>query len=60
MLMNMAQQMASSGALDGLMNNPRMRELAQQMMSGERNIGDLMGDPDVMNMQHPLFYHSDL
>lgn len=50
MLMNMAQQMASSGALNDIVNNPRMRELAQQMMSGERNIGDLMNDPDVMNM----------
>ena len=50
MLMNMAQQMASSGALDGIMNNPRMREMAQQMMSGERNIGDIMNDPDVQNM----------
>jgi small glutamine-rich tetratricopeptide repeat-containing protein alpha len=50
MLMNMAQQMASSGALGDIMNNPRMREMAQQMMSGERNIGDLMSDPDVQNM----------
>jgi small glutamine-rich tetratricopeptide repeat-containing protein alpha len=50
MLMNMAQQMASSGALNDIMNNPRMREMAQQMMSGERNIGDLMSDPDVQNM----------
>jgi small glutamine-rich tetratricopeptide repeat-containing protein alpha len=50
MLMNMVQQVTSSGALNDLMNNPRMRELAQQMMSGDRNIGDLMSDPDVMNM----------
>ena len=50
MLMNMAQQMTSSGAFNDIMNNPRMRELAQQMMSGDRNIGDLMNDPDVMNM----------
>jgi small glutamine-rich tetratricopeptide repeat-containing protein alpha len=50
MLMNMAQQMASSGALNDIMNNPRMREMAQQMMSGDRNIGDLMSDPDVQNM----------
>jgi small glutamine-rich tetratricopeptide repeat-containing protein alpha len=50
MLMNMAQQMASSGALSEIMNNPRMRDMAQQMMSGERNIGDLMGDPEVQNM----------
>ena len=49
-LMNMAQQMASSGALDGIMNNPRMREMAQQMMSGERNLRDVMNDPDVQNM----------
>jgi len=50
MLLNMAQQMAQSGALNDIMNNPRMREMAQQMMSGERNIGDLMNDPDVQNM----------
>jgi small glutamine-rich tetratricopeptide repeat-containing protein alpha len=50
MLMNMAQQMASSGALGDIMNNPRMREMAQQMMSGDRNIGDLMSDPEVQNM----------
>jgi small glutamine-rich tetratricopeptide repeat-containing protein alpha len=50
MLMNMAQQMASSGALGDIMNNPRMNEMAQQMMSGERNLGDLMSDPDVQNM----------
>jgi small glutamine-rich tetratricopeptide repeat-containing protein alpha len=50
MLMNMAQQMASSGALGDIMNNPRMAEMAQQMMSGERNLGDLMSDPDVQNM----------
>jgi small glutamine-rich tetratricopeptide repeat-containing protein alpha len=49
-LMNMAQQMASSGALDGIMNNPRMRDMAQQMMSGDRNLGDIMNDPDVQNM----------
>jgi len=55
-LMNMAQQMASSGALDGIMNNPRMREMAQQMMSGDRNLGDIMNDPDVQNM-YP-FTHS--
>ena len=54
-LMNMAQQMASSGALDGIMNNPRMRDMASQMMSGDRNLGDIMNDPDVQNMyfSHP-------
>ena len=50
MLMNMANQMAQSGAFDSLMNNPRMREMAQQMMSGERNMGDLLNDPEVQNM----------
>jgi small glutamine-rich tetratricopeptide repeat-containing protein alpha len=50
MLLNMAQQMASSGALDGLMNNPRMQEMARSMMSGDRNLGDLLNDPDVQNM----------
>jgi small glutamine-rich tetratricopeptide repeat-containing protein alpha len=50
MLMNMANQMAQSGAFDGIMNNPRMREMAQQMMSGERNLGDMMNDPEVQNM----------
>jgi|SRR5579871_2594091 len=50
MLMNMAQQMAQSGAFDGLMNNPRMREMAQSMMSGERNINDIFSDPEIQNM----------
>jgi small glutamine-rich tetratricopeptide repeat-containing protein alpha len=50
MLMNMANQMAQSGAFDSIMNNPRMREMAQQMMSGERNLGDMMNDPEVQNM----------
>jgi len=50
MLMNMAQQMASSGAFNDIMNNPRMREMAQQMMSGERSMGDIMTDPDVQNL----------
>jgi len=50
MLMNMAQQMASSGAFDGLMNNPRMQEMAQSMMSGDRNIGDILNDPEVQNL----------
>jgi uncharacterized protein YjgD (DUF1641 family) len=49
-LMNMANQMAQSGAFDSIMNNPRMREMAQQMMSGERNLGDMMNDPEVQNM----------
>lgn len=53
MLMNMAQQMASSGAFDGLMNNPRMQEMAQSMMSGDRNIGDILNDPEVQNL-YPL------
>jgi small glutamine-rich tetratricopeptide repeat-containing protein alpha len=55
MLMNMAQQMASSGAFNDIMNNPRMREMAQQMMSGERNIGDIMNDPEVQNMYFPKY-----
>src|SRR5579859_6628496 len=55
MLMNMAQQMASSGAFNDIMNNPRMREMAQQMMSGERNIGDIMNDPEVQNMYIPKY-----
>jgi hypothetical protein len=50
MLMNMAQQMTSSDAFNDILNNPRMRELAQQMMTGQRNIGDLMSDPDVQNL----------
>jgi small glutamine-rich tetratricopeptide repeat-containing protein alpha len=53
-LMNMAQQFASSGALDGLMNDPRMREMAQSMMSGDRNIADMMNDPEVQNMYFVL------
>lgn len=55
MLMNMASQMAQSGAFDSLMNNPRMREMAQQMMSGERNMGDVLSDPEIQNMYRPPF-----
>ena len=50
MLMNMAQQMASSGAFNDIINNPRMREMAQQMMTGERSLGDILGDPEVQDL----------
>ncbi|ORZ08037.1 hypothetical protein BCR41DRAFT_149922 [Lobosporangium transversale] len=48
-MMNMAQQMMQSGALDSLMTNPAMQQMAQRMMSsGERpNIDEIMRDPQI-------------
>ncbi|KAG0216146.1 hypothetical protein BGX33_000410 [Mortierella sp. NVP41] len=48
-LMNMAQQMMQSGALNSLMSNPAMQQMAQRMMStGERpNIDEMMRDPQI-------------
>ncbi|KAG0046111.1 hypothetical protein BGZ83_008706 [Gryganskiella cystojenkinii] len=48
-LMNMAQQMMQSGALNSLMSNPAMQQMAQRMMStGERpNIDEMMRNPEL-------------
>ncbi|KAF9115684.1 hypothetical protein BGX27_006928 [Mortierella sp. AM989] len=48
-LMNMAQQMMQSGALNSLMSNPAMQQMAQRMMSGgERpNLDEMMRDPEI-------------
>ncbi|KAK3847871.1 MAG: hypothetical protein J3R72DRAFT_416563 [Linnemannia gamsii] len=48
-LMNMAQQMMQSGALNNLMSNPAMQQMAQRMMAGgERpNIDEMMRDPEI-------------
>ncbi|KAG0081709.1 hypothetical protein BGZ90_005620 [Linnemannia elongata] len=48
-LMNMAQQMMQSGALNSLMSNPAMQQMAQRMMAGgERpNIEEMMRDPQI-------------
>ncbi|KAG0309332.1 hypothetical protein BGZ98_003447 [Dissophora globulifera] len=48
-LMNMAQQMMQSGALNSLMSNPAMQQMAQRMMSGgERpNLDEMMRDPQI-------------
>ncbi|KAI7818036.1 hypothetical protein BC939DRAFT_464109, partial [Gamsiella multidivaricata] len=48
-LMNMAQQMMQSGALDQLMSNPAMQQMAQRMMSGggRPNIEEMMRDPQI-------------
>ncbi|KAG9321327.1 hypothetical protein KVV02_006244 [Mortierella alpina] len=48
-LMNMAQQMMQSGALNSLMSNPAMQQMAQRMMAGgERpNIDEMMRDPEI-------------
>ncbi|KAF9902272.1 hypothetical protein EC991_005067 [Linnemannia zychae] len=48
-LMNMAQQMMQSGALNNLMANPAMQQMAQRMMAGgERpNIEEMMRDPEI-------------
>ncbi|KAI1295244.1 hypothetical protein EDD11_007882 [Mortierella claussenii] len=48
-LMNMAQQMMQSGALNSLMSNPAMQQMAQRMMAGgERpNIDEMMRDPQI-------------
>ncbi|KAI7902452.1 uncharacterized protein BX663DRAFT_75858 [Cokeromyces recurvatus] len=51
-LMNMAQQMMQSGALDNLMNNPEISRMAQQMMSGGGmpNLQDMMSNPELMRL----------
>ena len=48
-LMNMAQQMMQSGALNSLMSNPAMQQMAQRMMStGERpNMEEMMRNPEL-------------
>ena len=55
MLVNMANQMAQSGAFNDIISNPRVRDMAQQMMSGERGIGDIMNDPEIQNLYHSHF-----
>jgi small glutamine-rich tetratricopeptide repeat-containing protein alpha len=50
MLMNLAQQMTSTGAFGDIVNNPHVREMAQGVMSGQRNINDVMADPAMQNM----------
>ncbi|KAI8975976.1 hypothetical protein BDB01DRAFT_728427 [Pilobolus umbonatus] len=51
-IMNMAQQMMQSGALDNLMSNPDVARMAQQMMGGGGvpNLQDMMSNPDMMRM----------
>ncbi|CAO3611230.1 unnamed protein product [Cunninghamella blakesleeana] len=51
-LMNMAQQMMQSGALDQFMNNPNMARMAQQMMGGGGGGGlaDMLNNPEMMEM----------
>jgi len=51
-IMNMAQQMMQSGALDNLMSNPDVARMAQQMMGGggAPNLRDMMNNPDMMRM----------
>ncbi|KAG0350930.1 hypothetical protein BG005_009564 [Podila minutissima] len=48
-LMNMAQQMMQSGALNNLMSNPAMQQMAQRMMSGggPPNMEEMMRDPEI-------------
>ncbi|KAF9139386.1 hypothetical protein BGX30_008022 [Mortierella sp. GBA39] len=48
-LMNMAQQMMQSGALNSLMSNPAMQQMAQRMMAGgdRPNIEEMMRDPQI-------------
>lgn len=51
-IMNMAQQMMQSGALDNLMSNPEVARMAQQMMGGGGmpNLRDMMNNPEMMRM----------
>ncbi|KAG0347566.1 hypothetical protein BG004_007470 [Podila humilis] len=48
-MMNMAQQMMQSGALNNLMSNPAMQQMAQRMMSGggPPNLEEMMRDPEI-------------
>ncbi|KAI9499063.1 hypothetical protein BDB00DRAFT_798154 [Zychaea mexicana] len=54
-LMNMAQQMMQSGALDQFMNNPNLARMAQNMMGGGGGAGgaglaEMMQNPEMMDM----------
>ncbi|KAI8144361.1 hypothetical protein BJV82DRAFT_607134 [Fennellomyces sp. T-0311] len=53
-LMNMAQQMMQSGALDQLMNNPNLARMAQNMMGGggggANGLAEMMQNPEMMEM----------
>ncbi|BFZ64863.1 Small glutamine-rich tetratricopeptide repeat-containing protein 2 [Saitoella coloradoensis] len=51
MIAQMAQNMMQSGALDSLLSNPRMAQMASQFQNGQMpNIGDLMNDPEMRDM----------
>lgn len=48
--MSMAQNLMSSGALDGLLQNPRMAEMAQRFQSGDvPSMNEIMSDPELRN-----------
>ncbi|KAI9255177.1 hypothetical protein BDA99DRAFT_442302 [Phascolomyces articulosus] len=62
-LMNMAQQMMQSGALDQIMNNPNLARMAQNMMGGGgggndgaggapggAGLADMLNNPEMMEM----------
>lgn len=49
--MSMAQNLMSSGALDGLLQNPRMAEMARGLMGGQApDLSQIMNDPDLRGM----------
>ncbi|OLL26719.1 Small glutamine-rich tetratricopeptide repeat-containing protein 2 [Neolecta irregularis DAH-3] len=50
MLMNMAKQFMQSGGVQGLMNDPRMTQMAESIRNGNLNMNDLLNNPMVANM----------
>lgn len=50
--MSMAQNLMSSGALDGLLQNPRMAEMAQRFQQGGSmpDMNEIMSDPELRNV----------
>ncbi|KAL1919145.1 uncharacterized protein VTP21DRAFT_2527 [Calcarisporiella thermophila] len=51
-LMQMAQQMMQSGAMNDILGNPQMAQMAEQYMRSGRtpSMEDLMSNPELMNM----------
>ncbi|EEB06455.1 SGT2 family TPR repeat protein [Schizosaccharomyces japonicus yFS275] len=50
-VMNMAQNMMQSGALNGLLNNPNIANMARNFQNGQMpNLQDLMNNPQLQQM----------
>ncbi|PKY40410.1 hypothetical protein RhiirA4_394621 [Rhizophagus irregularis] len=42
--------MMQSGALNDIMNNPNVTEMAQNMMRGGGNLEEMMNNPELVNL----------